>query len=107
VKNANDLSLYMDQQLWRDSTLLALANKVKTYGDPEATGDRNYAVKMEIKLSNGRVSQISQEFPRGCPLNPVGRNELRIKFQKLASAVLPTSRIEEVIEKSRPIRETQ
>jgi 2-methylcitrate dehydratase PrpD len=99
VKNDNDLSLYMDPRLWRDSTLLALANKVKTYGDPEATGDRNYAVKMEIKLSNGRVSQISQEFPRGCPLNPVGRNELRIKFQKLASAVLPTSRIEEVIEK--------
>jgi 2-methylcitrate dehydratase PrpD len=99
LKNANDLSHYMDENLWRDPGLLALANKVKIYGDPQATGDRNYSVKIEIKLLDGRTPQIYQEFPRGCPRNPVTRNELRNKFKKLASAVLSTSRIEEVVEK--------
>jgi 2-methylcitrate dehydratase PrpD len=99
LKNDNDLSLYMDQNLWADASLLALARKIKIYGDPQATGDRNYAVKMEIKLSDGRIASTYQEFPRGCPFNPVSRNELRNKFHTLASSVLPSSRIEEVIEK--------
>ena len=99
LKKDNDLSLYMDQSLWRDSNVLALAKKVKTYGDPRAKGDKNYAVKMEVKLSGGRVSQAYQEFPRGCPLNPVTRNELRNKFKKLASVVLTTGKVENMIEK--------
>ena len=99
LKNDNDLSLYMDQNLWGDPNLLAVANKVKIYGDPQATGDKNYAVKMEIRLVDGRVAEAHQQFPRGCPFNPVTRDELRTKFNKLASVVLSTSRIEEIIEK--------
>jgi 2-methylcitrate dehydratase PrpD len=99
LKNDNDLSRYMDQRLWRDATLLDLASKVKTYADPRAKGDRSYAVKMEVKLSRGRVSQTYQEFPRGCPFNPVGRSELRHKFANLARVVLTTSRIDDLISK--------
>jgi 2-methylcitrate dehydratase PrpD len=99
LKNDNDLSLYMDQNLWKDAKLLALANKVKTYADPAAKGDKNYSVEMKIKLVDGRIAQAYQEFPRGSPFNPVTRDELRTKFNKLARVVLTTSRIEEVIEK--------
>jgi 2-methylcitrate dehydratase PrpD len=99
LKNDNDLSHYMDQSLWRHATLLDLASKVKTYGDPQAKGDRNYAVKMEVKLSGGRISQTYQEFPRGCPLNPVGRSDLRNKFERLAGVVVTSSKIDDLIDK--------
>lgn len=99
LKNDNDLSLYMDQKLWGDANLLAVANKVKIYGDPQATGDKNYAVKMEVRLVDGTVARAYQQFPRGCPFNPITRDELRTKFSKLASVVLSTSRVEEIIEK--------
>lgn len=99
LKNDNDLSLYMDSKLWTDPKMLALAKKVKSYADPEARGDKNYSTRMEIKLVDGRTVKTYQEYPRGCPLNPVTRDDIRNKFRKLAGVVLTSSRIEEIIEK--------
>ena len=99
LKNDNDLSLYMDRNLWRDPKVLAVAQKVKTYAVPEARGDKNYSTRMALKLIDGRTVQTYQEYPRGCPLNPVTRDELRQKFRKLAGAVLTNDRIEKIIEK--------
>jgi 2-methylcitrate dehydratase PrpD len=99
LKNDNDLSLYMDPNLWRDPKVLALARKVKSYAVPEARGDKNYLTRMAIKLIDGGTVQTHQEYPRGCPLNPVSRDELRKKFKKLAGAVLTKGRIEEIIDK--------
>jgi len=42
LKNDNDLSLYMDSNLWTDPRVLVLARKVKSYADPKAKGDENY-----------------------------------------------------------------
>jgi 2-methylcitrate dehydratase PrpD len=99
LKNGNDLSLYMDRNLWRDPKVLAVARKVKSYAVPEARGDKNYSTRMAIKLIDGRTVQTYQEYPRGCPLNPVTGDELRQKFKKLAGAVLTNDRVEEIIEK--------
>lgn len=98
LKNDNDLSLYMDPTLWTDPKVLAMAKKVKSYADPQARGDQNYNTTMEVKLVNGKSIKAFQEYPPGSPLNPVSRDELRNKFRKLAGAVLPDNRIEEVIE---------
>ena len=97
LKNDNDLSLYMDSRLWTDPQVLALARKVKSYADPKAKGDQNYNTTMEIKLVDGRSVKAFQEYPPGSPLNPVSRDELRKKFKKLAGAVMPENRIEEII----------
>lgn len=97
LKNNNDLSLYMDSKLWTDPQVLALARKVKSYADPKAKGDQNYNTTMEIKLVDGRSVKAFQEYPPGSPLNPVSRDELRKKFKKLAAAVMPDNRIEEII----------
>jgi 2-methylcitrate dehydratase PrpD len=99
LKNDNDLSIYMDRNLWRDPQVLAAARKVKTYAVPEARGEKNYLTRMGIKLSDGTTVQTSQDYPRGCPLNPVTRDELRKKFRKLAGSVLTNDRIEELIER--------
>lgn len=99
LKKDNDLSLYMDSNLWKDPEVLALVRKVKSYADPQASGEMNYLTTMEIKLIDGRVVKAREEYPRGCPLNPMTRDELRAKFRRLAGVVLSNSRIEEIIEK--------
>jgi 2-methylcitrate dehydratase PrpD len=97
LKNDNDLSLYMNRDLWRDSQVLATARKVKTYAVPEAEGERNYLTRMAISLGNGRTLEADQEYPRGCPLNPVTRDDIRNKFKKLAGVVLAGTKVNEII----------
>jgi 2-methylcitrate dehydratase PrpD len=99
LKKDNDLSLYMNSNLWKDPKILSVANKVRSYADPRAKAELNYLTTMEIKLIDGRVVKARQEYPRGCPLNPMTRDELRTKFRRLVSVVLSNSRIEEIIEK--------
>jgi 2-methylcitrate dehydratase PrpD len=89
--------LYMDSKLWTDPQVLALARKVKSYADPKAKGDQNYNTTMEVKLVGGESIKAFQQYPPGSPLNPVSRDELRKKFRKLAQAVMPEKRIEEII----------
>lgn len=98
LKNDNDLSHYMDPKLWTDPAVLALAKKVKSYAEPQAKGDLNYLTAMEVKLTDGTTLTNRQEYPPGCPLNPMTRDELRIKFRRLAGAVLPANRTAEIIE---------
>jgi 2-methylcitrate dehydratase PrpD len=98
LKRDNDLSLYMDPNLWTDPEILAVARKVHSYADANAKGEQNYNTTMEVKLVNGKVLKAFQQYPPGSPLNPISREELRKKFSKLAGAVLPDSRIDQIIE---------
>ncbi len=98
MKNDNDLSFYMDEKLWTDPKVLALAKKVKSYADPNAKKEQNYNTTMEVKLTNGKSYKAFEAYPPGSPHNMVGRDVLRAKFRKLAGAVLPEERIERVIE---------
>ncbi len=98
LKNDNDLSFYMNEKLWTDPKVLALAKKVTSYADPNATKDQNYNTTMEVKLTNGKSFKAFEAYPPGSPLNGVSRDVLRAKFRKLARAVLPEAQIERVIE---------
>jgi len=98
LRNDNDLSFYMDEKLWTDPKVLALAKKVKSYADPNAKKDQNYNTTMEVKLTNGKSYQAFEAYPPGSPLNMVSRDVLRAKFRKLAGAVLAEERIERLIE---------
>jgi 2-methylcitrate dehydratase PrpD len=98
LKNDNDLSFYMDSQLWTDAKVLALAKKVKSYADPNAKKDQNYNTTMEVKLNNGKGFKAFEAYPPGSPLNMVSRDVLRAKFRKMARVVLAEERIEKLIE---------
>ena len=98
LRNDNDLSFYMDEKLWTDPKVLALAKKVKSYADPSAKKDQNYNTTMEVKLTNGKSYQAFEAYPPGSPLNMVSRDVLRAKFRKMAGAALAAERIERVIE---------
>ncbi len=97
LKHDNDLSFYMDPNLWTDREVLALAKKVKTYADPNAVKDQNYNTTMEVRLTSGKTFKAFEPYPPGSPHNMVSRDVLRDKFRKLARAVLPEERIEKLI----------
>lgn len=98
LKGDNDLSFYMDSNLWTDPKVLGLAKKVKSYADPNAKKDQNYNTTMEVKLTNGKSYKAFEAYPPGSPLNMVSRDVLRTKFRKMARAVLPDERIDKLIE---------
>ena len=98
LKNDNDLSFYMDEKLWTDAKVLALAKKVKSYADPNAKKDQNYNTTMEVKLQNGKSYKAFEAYPPGSPHNMVSREVLRTKFRKMARAVLAEERIDKLID---------
>ncbi|HXG50034.1 MAG TPA: MmgE/PrpD family protein [candidate division Zixibacteria bacterium] len=98
LKRDNDLSLYMDPKLWRDPAILAMAAKVKSYADPNASGEQNYNTTMEVKLAGGKTLKAFQQYPPGSPFNPMSREELRKKFRRLAGAVLPGTKVDAIVE---------
>jgi 2-methylcitrate dehydratase PrpD len=97
IKDSNDLSLYMDRQLWRNPKVMELAHKVHFYAVPEMKGERKYACSMRITLTRGRILEGNLNYAKGSYQNPLTTEELRGKFRKLASTVLPTETIEKVI----------
>jgi 2-methylcitrate dehydratase PrpD len=98
LKKDNDLSFYMDPELWTDPKVLALARKVKSYADPNAKRDQNYNTTMEVKLTSGKIYKAFEAYPPGSPLNMVSRDVLRAKFRKMARAVLSEDRIDTVMQ---------
>src|SRR3989442_2139781 len=98
LKNDNDLSFYMDPELWTDPKVLALARKVKSYADPNAKKDQNYNTTMEVKLTNGKSYKAFEPYPPGSPLNMVSRDVLPAKFRKMARTGLTEERIDQLIE---------
>ncbi len=96
VKGSNDLSFYLDPQMWQDKAVLTVADKVKTMGMPIPRGDGELAARVEIKLLDGRSLEAHQEFFRGHPRNPPGQKDLEAKFSELAGAVLPGIQVEGV-----------
>jgi 2-methylcitrate dehydratase len=97
VKDDNSLSNYMDASLWRDPTLLNIAHKVKPHAEPEAKGQLNYLTVMEVDLADGSTLAKRQDYPRGCPRNPVTTQVLQDKFRRLAGEVLPDGRLDQII----------
>lgn len=97
LKGSNDLSLYLDPQLWRNPQVLELAHKVHPYAVAEAKGEEIFASRMRVTLVSGQTVEGRLDNQKGSPKNPMTAEECHEKFRNLASSVLPKDRIEEVI----------
>jgi len=97
LKGSNDLPLYMDASLWKDSQVLSLARKVHTYALAEAQGDKVFASKVKVTLGTGKAVEGSQDYRRGSPRNPLTTDQRLQKFRSLASAVLSAAQSDKVI----------
>ncbi len=98
LKGSNDISLYMNPNMWHDPEVLALAKKVHPYAVPETGPEMRMGCQMKITLTDGRTVEGSEIYPKGTPRNPNTTEERYEKFQRLASSVLPEKRVEQVIQ---------
>jgi 2-methylcitrate dehydratase PrpD len=110
VKGSNELSDYLDPDLWDDPSIYALAEKVEVHGDPSygakdpAEGGTSIdwatvnGARLRVELNDGRVLEASEPYRKGSVMNPVTSEELEGKFRRLASAVLNDRGMHQVVE---------
>lgn len=98
VIGANDLSHYMDEALWRDERILAVADKVQLVVAPEAVGDRRHSCTMTVTLADGRSLETHIRHPKGSIHNPLSQSELHDKFRVMSKELLGPARAGEVID---------
>ena len=84
---------------WRggEAQVLALAHKVEVKADPEVTENRKFAARLRVRLKNGKVLEGAAECAKGFAGNPLTKEELQVKFRRLAAWALPEPQIEEII----------
>jgi 2-methylcitrate dehydratase PrpD len=70
--------------------ILALANVVDYYVDPEFPGPGRFKGAVRVTLKDGRVLTEVEEYNRGSAENPMSQSELRAKFDDNASGLLKT-----------------
>jgi 2-methylcitrate dehydratase PrpD len=81
------VSAYAARNL-RNPAILALAQRVRYYIDPEFPGPGRFRGAVRITLHDGRLIEEIQEHNLGSPENPMTEAQLRVKFDDNASGVL-------------------
>ena len=75
----------------RNPAILALAQRVRYYIDPDFPGPGRFKGAVRITLHDGRVIEETQEHNLGSPENPMTAAQLRAKFDENASGMLSIS----------------
>jgi 2-methylcitrate dehydratase PrpD len=97
IKKSNDLSLYMDPRLWHDPDVLKLARKIRFYAVSEIKDEQKHGCRMRVTITGGQTLEADLEYPKGSFKNPLTNEEIRGKFNSLATRVLPVERCQQVI----------
>jgi len=90
-----------------DPKILDLAKRVEIVLDEEIEKvypDR-FANKVEVILKNGDRFETRIDFPKGSAENPMSFDQVAEKFKSLASKVLPSKRIDAIVEKIKKFEE--
>ena len=96
---------YSAQNL-RNPAILALAQRVRYYVDPDFPGPGRFKGAVRITLHDGRVIEETQEHNLGSPENPMTAAQLRAKFDENASGMLSPSERSRLAERNRSARST-
>jgi 2-methylcitrate dehydratase PrpD len=72
----------------RNPAILALAQRVRYYIDPDFPGPGRFKGAVRITLHNGRLIEEVQEHNLGSPENPMNAAQLRAKFDDNGGGVL-------------------
>ena len=81
----------------RNPEVLAVARRIKVRKDPDFVKVRLGGAKVRVRLSHQREYSAQVKVPKGYPENPLTKAELKNKFRNLASLVLPSRQVEEII----------
>ncbi|MBI2857808.1 MAG: MmgE/PrpD family protein [Chloroflexi bacterium] len=97
VKGGAGFRHYTEANL-RDPEIKKLARRVKLEIDPdvEAAYPLKRAIRVTIKLKNGKSVSHFTEGAKGTPEDPMNREEVTEKFTDLATTILPTQRASKI-----------
>ncbi|MBM4259963.1 MAG: MmgE/PrpD family protein [Deltaproteobacteria bacterium] len=98
LKGNNDLQNYLDEKLWHDAAMLDIGRKIDLIADPNAVGPRRFACAMTIDLNDGRQVSDQLAAPKGNYRNPLTREELVDKFNRLGRGALGQDRLTGIVE---------
>ena len=77
--------------------MLALAQRVVYRDDPDSDFPRHFAGRLRIRLRDGRVLEHHEPINRGSAERPLSDDEVRDKFRRNATRVLPAEQVEAAI----------
>jgi 2-methylcitrate dehydratase PrpD len=97
IKGSNDLYYYLDESLWTDPRITAIAEKVHAQADPDAIRDRTAGSRVTVETKDGRMLSRYIQYRKGTLQNPATREEFVAKFNSLAGSVLSAAERTEVI----------
>ena len=99
IKGGNTFREYSEENL-RDREVLELARKTTMVLDEqiESLPNSNNPARVLIRLKNGGLFEKTVPAAKGSIQNPMTQEEVRQKFRDFASAALPVSKIEAIIE---------
>jgi len=99
IKGGNTFREYSEENL-RDREVLELARKTTMVLDEqiESLPNSNNPARVLIRLKNGGLFEKTVLAAKGSIQNPMTQEEVRQKFRDFASAALPGSKIEAIIE---------
>lgn len=98
VRGGNELRDYIDAALWTDPRIVAIADKVQVHGDAGMIGERRFAARLAVVLTDGRQLEIEEPWRKGSIRLPFSAAELEAKFRSLASAVLDEAGMRRVLD---------
>jgi 2-methylcitrate dehydratase PrpD len=81
----------------RDSKLLELAAKVRYELDPTIDYPRHFSGHVKIRMSDGKIFEENQPYPRGGFEDPLPPKEVEEKFRANARLALPASKVDEIV----------
>ena len=81
----------------RDSSVLALAKKVRYELDPSIDYPRHFSGHVQIRLTDGRILEENQPHPRGGLEDPLPPEEIESKFRANAQLRLPPARVDQIV----------
>jgi 2-methylcitrate dehydratase PrpD len=81
----------------RDSSVLALAKKVRYELDPSIDYPRHFSGHVQIRLTDGRILEENQPHPRGGLEDPLPPEEIESKFRANAQLRLSPARVDQIV----------
>ncbi len=100
VKRSNDVWTYMEamNRGFRDPEVISMARRVRLEWDEECEKayPEQFLGKVTIKTKNGGTYS-AKKHPKGSPQNPFAPNDARDKFVRLATPVLSSARVKEIL----------
>jgi len=90
------LDQFSEEKL-RDPVVAQLIRRVKVQVEPDFAKVRLGGARVTVRTRSGEELSSRVDVPRGYPQNPLSGEELKSKFEGLATTVLPKTRVSKIL----------